>query len=84
MSDEDGIEITADSATIMASEKVSTGNYENHTVSTTLEVSIDGADVTDAVPLELKDRLHDIRRDLQDQVSQAAYDRKREAERGEL
>lgn len=79
MSDDD-ITITADGAKIMAAEKVSTGDYENAQVSATLDVSIEGADVSDGISESLRKKLYGLKRQLQAQVRAAADERRRSAE----
>lgn len=73
---DDEIVLTADGAVINSSEKVSTGQYETHTESATLEVTIEGVDVTDGVPDELMDKLTPIQRAMRNLVVQEAMDRK--------
>lgn len=77
MSDDpaDGITITAEGATIHASEKVSTGDYETATVSKTLDLNIEGVDLEDGVPVALRNRLLAIQRDLQRDVERAGENR---------
>lgn len=82
MSDNDDIEITAEGVKVHASEKVSTGQYESGTVSATLELDVNGVDVSDGLSHELRERINEIRRGVQDDVEQAAHDRKRRAESG--
>jgi len=79
MSD-DEIKLTADSFTIHASEKVSTGDYENANVSMTVEGSIEGVEVVAELSDDLRGRLHAIQRQLQRDVEQAAMNRVRERE----
>lgn len=73
---EDDITITAEGAKLMASEKVSTGDYENAQVSTTLEVSVEGADLTETLPDGLRNKLYALQRQVQSQVEAAAEQRK--------
>jgi hypothetical protein len=82
MTDHD-IDLTADSYTIHASEKVSTGDYENANVSMTVEGSIEGVEVLAELPDELRARLHTIQRQLQRDVEQAAMNRVRERQHEE-
>lgn len=79
MSDGD-ISLTADSFTIHASEKVSTGDYENANVSMTIEGTIEGVEMGSEIPDALRARLHSIQRDLQRDVEQAGMNRVRERE----
>lgn len=76
----DDIEITADGMKIHASEKVSTGDYENGNVSATVEASVEGADITEGLPDDLKNRVYGLQRSLQGVVKAAAKERKKEAE----
>lgn len=75
MSD-DGITITADGAKVMASEKVSVADYENAQTSVTLDVSIEGVELEDGVPEEVRDRLYALQRQVQAQAKAAAEERK--------
>lgn len=77
---ENDISLTADSFTIHASEKVSTGDYENANVSMTIEGSIEGVEMGSEIPDALRARLHSIQRDLQRDVEQAGMNRVRERE----
>lgn len=79
MSDDD-ITLTADSFTVHASEKVSTGDYENASMSMTIEGSIEGLEVEGDIPDRLRARLHAIQRDLQRDVEEASVNRLRDRE----
>lgn len=77
MSDEDDdITITAEGAKIMASEKISTAQYENAQVSQTLEVSVEGADLSKGVPQDLQKKLYALKRTVQRNVENAADERR--------
>lgn len=76
---DDDITLTAEGAKIMASETVSTGDYETATVSTTLDISTEGADVSDGVPNDLRQQLYALKRQLQSQVQAAADERRKAA-----
>lgn len=79
------IEVTAEEIKIHASEKVSTGDYENGNVSATVEASVEGADLTNGMPKELSDRLYGLQRALQNNVKAAAEERQKQAvEKGKL
>jgi hypothetical protein len=73
---DDDITITAERAKVMASEKVSVADYENAQTSLTLEVSIEGAELEDGLPEEVRDRLYAIQRQVQAQTKAAAEERK--------
>ena len=79
MGDGDGITVTAESLTVHASEKVSIAEYENATVSVTLDASIEGIDVSDGVPRELHERIHGYQHALQQRVEDAADARRARA-----
>lgn len=70
------VTITAEGAKVMASEKVSTGDYENAQVSTTLEVTIEGADVTDGMSSDVRRKLYGLAREVQSQTESAAEERR--------
>lgn len=75
----DGIKITADSVTVMASEKVSTGDYETANVSVSIEASVEGVDMTGGIPSSLQERLYGIQRALQNSVKEAGATRRAES-----
>ncbi len=77
MTEDDDITITAEGAKVMASEKVSTGDYENAQISQTVEVSIEGADLTDGVPKELQQKLYALKKTVQGNVESAAEERQK-------
>lgn len=72
------VSIDAEGLTIYASETVSTGDYENADVGATLEASVTGADLTDGMPEDVKQRAYALERTMQNVVKAAAADRKRE------
>ena len=80
---DEGIEITADGATIGAKETVSTGEYESGEVWAEVDLSISGVDVTGHAPTELRKELYALKRSLQSQVKSAAEVRRKEAQEGE-
>ena len=76
---ERNIELVADRWKVHASEKISTGDYENHTTSVSLEGEIPrGADLDQEGRKELKARLLAVQREIQSAVERAAENRIRE------
>ena len=72
----DGVELTPEEFTIHASEKVSTGDYENGTYSLSLTGSVEGVeDLTDAEHEALYAMLLREQKNIQRQVEQAAKNR---------
>lgn len=79
MSDGD-IELTATGWTVSASEKTSTGEYENHESHAALEGDIPlGTRLDEDARRELKARLLALQKDLQEVVERAAENRVRES-----
>jgi hypothetical protein len=74
MSDTD-IEITMDSFTLHAGEKVSTGEYENEQMDLTIEGTIDGAEIHDDIPHDVRARLLRVMKSMQKDVERAAENR---------
>ena len=72
------IELTADRFKINVSEQVSTGDYENHSVHTTVEgdITMTGA-LENGTREELQARLLAIEKDVQEAVERAAENRLR-------
>lgn len=81
--EDDDITITAEGATIRASEKVKTGEYETATVSTEVDFSIEGVETGGSVPDGLAQRLYGIQRSLQGVMKSAADERKKQSPAGE-
>lgn len=77
---EGDITITADGVEVSASEKVSTGEYETGEVSAVLTSSVEGADLSDTIPDEVRDHLYAQMRQVQAVVKAAAEERRKEAE----
>lgn len=71
------VTITAEGFTLHYQEKVSTGDYENATVSATLEGSIEGLEVGDDIPQDVRARLLRVSKSLQRDVERAAENRVR-------
>lgn len=72
------IELTADRYKINVSEQVSTGDYENHSVRTTVEGDVNmTGDLSNGRREELQARLLAIERDVQAAVERAAENRLR-------
>jgi hypothetical protein len=71
----DDLTITAEGFTLHYQEKISTGEYENATVSATIEGSIDGAEIDEELPLDVRSRLLRASKSLQKDVEQAAQNR---------
>lgn len=70
------IELTADSWTVHAREKVSTGEFENAEFHTTIEGHVDGdGRLDEETRRELKARLLSVHRETQDTVERAAENR---------
>lgn len=70
------IRLSADSFTVSASEKVSTGEYENYNPHATIEGTIEGVDqLDDQTRRMLRGRLLEIHRDLQETLEQAVNNR---------
>lgn len=81
MSDGDvDFDLVAESFTIHASEKVSTGKYESATVSMSIEGSVEGVDITNGIDREVGSRLWKLQRHVQDHARGAAEERKRGAD----
>jgi hypothetical protein len=80
MSDEDGITLRGTSFTVSASEKVSTGQYENYNPHLTLEGEIPKEELTDEAREDLKEQLPSLHGDLQAVLNKAAGNRTADAE----
>lgn len=77
--DEDGITLTATGAKVMATETVSTGEYESAKVSATVEMDVEGVDLTEGLTDGLQKRLYALNRSLQEQVKAAGEQRREQA-----
>lgn len=75
MSDDDGITLRGTSFTVSASEKVSTGQYENYNPHLTLEGEIPKEELTEEAREDLKEQLLSIHGDLQAVLQKAAGNR---------
>lgn len=74
--EEPRIQLTGDSFTVSAGEKVSTGEYENYTPHLTLEGSVDHVgDLDEEAREELRERLLGLHGDLQAVLNRAAGNR---------
>lgn len=73
---DDGIAIEADTISISASEKVSTGDYENANFHLSVEASVEGATLDDGVPPELVKKATDVQTDLAELVRSRGEERK--------
>lgn len=82
MSDNESNEITlrATSWTVSASEKVSTGQYENYNPHITLEGEIPAEELTEAAREDVRERLLSIHGDLHAVLQKAASNRLAEPE----
>ena len=80
MSDEDGITLRGTSFTVSASEKVSTGQYENYNPHLTLEGEIPKEELTDEAREDLKEQLLSLHGDLQAVLNKATGNRIAEPE----
>lgn len=76
----DGITLTATDFTVEASEKVSTGQYENYNPSITVEGKLPMAELDDAGRAAVKEQLLRLHGDLQDVLGKAAGNRNAEPE----
>jgi hypothetical protein len=75
----DNIQLTAESFTVHAREKISTGDYENAACHVTIEGSVDGATELDAdTRVELKARLLAVQKEAQASVRRTVENRIRE------
>lgn len=79
-SDEDGITLRGTSFTVSASEKVSTGQYENYNPHLTIEGEIPKEELDEANREDLKDQLLALQGDLQAVLNKAAGNRHAEPE----
>lgn len=78
--DEDGITLRGTAFTVSASEKVSTGKYENYNPHLTIEGEIPKEDLTEANREDLKGQLLGLHGDLQAVLNKAAGNRHAEPE----
>lgn len=80
MSDEDGITLRGTSFTVSASEKTSTGQYENYSPHLTVEGEIPKEELTDEAREDLKEQLLSLHGDLQAVLQKAVGNRHAEPE----
>lgn len=80
MSDDDGITLIGTEFKVSASEKVSTGQYENYSPHVTVEGQIPAAGLTEENREALKEELLKIHGDLQQVLGKAAGNRTAEPE----
>jgi len=80
MSDDDGITLRGTSFTVSASEKVSTGEYENYNPHLTLEGEIPKEELTEENREDVKQQLLSLHGDLQAVLNKAAGNRIAEPE----
>ena len=76
----DGITLTATDFTVEASEKVSTGQYENYNPSITVEGKLPMAELDEDGRAAVKEQLLRLHGDLQDVLGKAAGNRNAEPE----
>lgn len=65
MSDDEEIILTPDRFLVSASEKVSTGDYENYNPHATIEGGVDAGDLDEETRAAIRQRLLDLQHDLQ-------------------
>lgn len=80
MPDDDGITLIGTSFTVSASEKVSTGQYENYNPHITVEGKIPMAELDETARADVKEELLKIHGDLQQVLGKAAGNRQAEPE----